>query len=264
MIIALLILVELLGLSVGSFLNVVIYRLPRDLSVVRPPSSCPSCHERISARDNIPILSWVLLRGRCRYCSEPISLRYAFIEDLTANLFLVAAWRIGPHLPLISYLVFITGLVPLCVIDFQFMLLPRRLVYLTYVGMIPGFALDAVLHHSDVHRLVVALGASLSWFLLFGLINLVSPRHLGFGDVRLAGVLGLATGWFGWPVPVVALYTGALLGIAGWALIHWRRGNTNEGESRLTIPFGPYLALGALVAIVIHPTITTFFAQHHL
>lgn len=259
--VALYVLVGVLGLLIGSFLNVVIYRVPRDLSVVRPPSACPSCDEPIRARDNIPVLSWLLLRGRCRHCAARISPSYATVEIVTGLLFLLMAWRIGPHVDLVAFLALVSGLVPLSVIDAQFMLLPRRLVYTTLFGVFVGLGADVAVHHDDAHQFVGGLIAAAVWWVAFNLINLVSPRYLGFGDVRLTQVLGMSLGWFGWAVPIAGLYLAALYGVVGWAVFRRKPVPETGANPRGLIPFGPYLAAGAITAVAFHPLITSL--SHH-
>src|SRR5437667_8300435 len=139
-----------LGLAMGSFLNVVIHRVPRKESVVRPRSHCPRCGSRLADRDNVPVLSWVLLRGRCRDCGEPISVRYPLVELATAGLFVAAALRFGLDWALPAYLVLFAALLAISVIDLEHYIIPNRIVYPTLPVSVPRLVLAAAAHG---HRL---------------------------------------------------------------------------------------------------------------
>ena len=209
----------LFGLIVGSFLNVVIYRVPRKESVVSPRSACPTCSVPISARDNVPIFSWLFLRGKCRNCHAPISMRYPLIEATTAGLFAGVAARIGFSWSLPAYLVLAAGLLALACTDLEHLLLPKRIVYpvLTLVSVLL-MAAAAITHHW--HYLLIAVLCAIVWFVVFFGMNFVSPRLLGFGDVRLAPILGLALGWLGVRYALLGFFAANLIGaILGLSLI---------------------------------------------
>jgi len=235
-----------LGLVVGSFLNVVVWRVPRKESVVTPRSSCPSCGTHLAGRDNLPVLSWLWLRGRCRTCRARISLRYPLVEMATAVLFAATAVRFGRSYELPAYLVLGAGLVALSAIDLEHKLLPNRVVYPT--GYAVGLLLFlAALAEAEPRRIGWALIGAAGSFGAFFLLHVISPDGMAFGDVRLSFVLGLGVGWLGLAlVPLflfVAFLTSAVVGVI--YAVASRKG------LKASIPFGPFLALGAEVAIFV-------------
>jgi leader peptidase (prepilin peptidase)/N-methyltransferase len=237
-------LTALLGLFVGSFLNVVIHRVPRDESVVRPRSRCPGCGTQLAEYDNIPIVSWLILRGRCRTCREPISIRYPVVEALTATVFGLLAWHFGWVWVLPAFL-YLGGVgIALAAIDIDTQRLPDVLVK-------PSYAVAAVLLGGataldrDWHALErVALGGLALWA-FYLLLLLVYPRGMGWGDVKLAGVLGMYLGWLGWGALVVGGFLGFLLGglIGVSLMVAGRAGRKTK------IPYGPYMILGTFLAV---------------
>jgi len=240
----------LIGLAVGSFLNVVIYRVPRELSVVSPRSACPSCGAPIENRDNVPVVSWLVLRGRCRHCRHPISVRYPLVEVATALLFCGAALRYGFYAALPALLAMLAGLLALACIDLETMRLPRRIVY-TLLGVVAVLLLAAAVATGDYRSLWIATACAAAWFLLFYAINRADERFLGFGDVRLALVLGLGLGWLGVTSALIGFFAANILGAAvGLALIAAHRMRRDH-----PIPYGVFLALGAAVAIFVGPSV---------
>ncbi len=238
----------LFGLVVGSFLNVVIYRVPRRESVVRPRSACPRCGVAIEARDNVPIFSWLFLRGRCRNCRSPISARYPLIEAATACLFAGVAARIGFSWSLPAFLALAAGLVALASTDFEHLILPKRIVYpvLIMVGVLLVFAAGIT---DNWHDLLIAALCAMAWFVVFFALNFASPRLLGFGDVRLAPVLGLALGWLGLRYVLLGFFSANLIGaIVAISLIATKRMSRSQ-----QIPYGVFLALGTLFAVLAGP-----------
>ena len=235
----------LLGLLVGSFLNVVIWRVPRDESIVHPRSRCPGCGNQLRSIDNIPVLSWLFLRGRCHFCGEPISARYPLVELLTGAVFAVAALRFGYDWRLPAFLVLFAGLVALSGIDIDHHRLPNKVVYPTLFATAPLLVLAAAAtgEWGDLAR--AAAGGLIAFVVLFA-IHFVSPRGMGFGDVRLAGVIGTGLGYLGLGYVAVGLFlaflTSAVIGIALIA--------TGIKSRKDRIPFGPYLALGCLLAVL--------------
>jgi leader peptidase (prepilin peptidase)/N-methyltransferase len=238
------------GLVIGSFLNVVIYRVPRDLSIVRPGSACPTCHAKITWYDNIPVVSWLVLRGHCRGCDEPISPRYILVELAGGAIFAGVAARLGYQWDTLAYLAFFSGLLALSYIDVEHLRLPTRIVYPASVLVI-ALLVGASAVLDQWHRSVVAALCALAWLTLFGTIHLVSPRALGAGDVRLAPLLGFALGWLSVGAVVVGFFAANLVGsIVGVALVAAHR-----MQRRQPIPYGVFLAIGAGVAILFTPQI---------
>ncbi|MFY9782340.1 MAG: prepilin peptidase [Acidimicrobiales bacterium] len=236
------------GLCVGSFLNVVIYRVPLHESIVRPRSHCPTCGNSIKDRDNIPVLSWLMLRGRCRNCHAPISPRYILVELAGGALFAGAAARLGYNWELPAFLILLSGLLALAVIDFEHLILPKRIVYVTLALAALLFVLDAAIT-SEWKKLLVAAICSAAWFAVFFLMNLASPRILGFGDVRLALVLGFGLGWLGWRYVVLGFFAGNLIGlIIGVSLILAKKIRRDQ-----PVPYGVFLAMGATLAVFAGP-----------
>jgi leader peptidase (prepilin peptidase) / N-methyltransferase len=236
------------GLAVGSFLNVVIYRVPRGLSIVRPGSACPACGTPIGPRDNVPVLSWLLLRGRCRVCTEPISIRYPLVETLNAVVWLAMGWwawqsdGLAWLLPLL--LVLGSAGVALFFIDLEHHRLPDAIVLPLYPVTVAGLVLAGVM--SGLWPLSGALVGAAIWLgVIGGLWLLTSGRGMGFGDVKLAPVLGVTLGWVGvWAAAVGLLVAFAAGAIVGLGLMAARRAGR-----RSAIPFGPFLLVGAAVGL---------------
>ena len=233
------------GLVLGSFLNVVIWRVPRHESIVTPRSHCPACGTHLAARDNIPVVSWMLLHGRCRSCREPISARYPAIELLTGVLFAGVGARYAHTWALPAFLVLTGALVAISAIDLEHFIIPNRIVYPVGFASVILLALAALIGH-DWSTFGRALLGALAAFTFFFVLHLVSPGGMGFGDVRLSFVLGLFLGWLGWPEVLGGLFAGFLFGaVIGIALIAFgRRGR------RQHIPFGPFLAAGTMTFVL--------------
>ena len=237
--------VGLLGLVVGSFLNVVIWRVPRGESIVRPGSHCPSCGHAVRARDNVPVLSWLLLRGSCRDCGEPISPRYPLVELLTGVLFALMAWRFDATAVLPAYLYLTAIGVALAAIDLDTRRLPNVLTLPSYPVGLALLAVAAGVEGTWSPLLGAVLGA-VALFAFYFLLALVYPAGMGFGDVKLAGVLGMYLGWLGWGVVVVGGFLGFLIGaVVGVGLMA-----VGRARRRTAIPFGPSMVAGAFVAIL--------------
>jgi leader peptidase (prepilin peptidase) / N-methyltransferase len=235
----------LLGLLLGSFANVVIHRMPTGASLLRPASACPGCASPIAPRDNVPVVSWLLLRGRCRRCGTRISARYPLVELGMAVLFAVVGARVGwdPALP--GYLLYAWTLLVIAVIDARTRRIPNRLTYPLTPALLVLLALAAVVHGQPGWAGRAALAGLTACGLLLGLA-LVNPRGMGMGDVKLAAFVGVGLGYLGWVELVVGVFGAFLLGGAVGAGLLAARVRTRADQ----IPFGPYLSLGALVAVV--------------
>lgn len=251
---ALVLMCALLGLIIGSFLNVVVWRVPRGESVLRPGSRCPGCQEPIRPRDNLPVLSWLLLRGRCRDCDTAISARYPLVEVVTAALFgLTAAWfGLSWELPAFLYLAAIT--VALTLIDLDVKRLPNAIVLPSYVVGLVLLGGAAAITGEWEALLRAGLGM-VAMFAFFFVLALIYPAGMGFGDVKLAGVLGLYLGWLGWGELVIGGFLGFLLGgVVGMGLMVVRKAGR-----KTAIPFGPFMLVGALLSIVVAVPLTDLY-----
>lgn len=234
-----------LGLVFGSFANVVIQRVPRDESLVKPPSECPKCLTPLQWRDNIPIVSWLLLRGKCRHCGEPISARYPLVELGTGLVFAGVGARIGLDPALPGFLLFAWTLLVLAVIDAHTRRIPNRLTYPLIPTLLLLLGAAAFLQAEPSWALRSLLGGFAAFFVLFSLAML-SPRGMGMGDVKLAAFIGIGLGYLGWGHVLVGMFAGFFFGgvVAIVLLVVQIRGRKDQ------IPFGPYLAAGALVALL--------------
>lgn len=245
---ALVLAASLLGLLVGSFLNVVIARVPAGASVVSPRSRCPRCDTEIRSRDNVPVVSWLVLRGRCRDCAEPISVRYPAVELLTAAVFGLLAWSIGWSADLPAFL-YLGGVgVALAVIDLDTKRLPNQLTLPSYVVGAALLAVAALLEDrwDDYVRGLIGLVALWAFYYV---LMLIKSNGMGFGDVKLAGVLGLYLGWLGWS----SLIVGAVLGFVLGAVVSVGLLISGRATRKSKIPFGPFMLLGAFLAILWGP-----------
>lgn len=245
------------GLLIGSFLNVVIYRVPLGLSVVSPPSACPRCARQLLFRDNVPVLSWLWLRGRCRFCAEPIAKRYPLVELLTATVFATVAARVGVSWAIPAYLVFAAGLIALSWIDVESLTLPKRLVYVHLALVVVLLALASSVTHQWRHLLIGTICA-VGWWTLFFLLNLLNPRWLGFGDVRFSLVLGLALGWLSFGHVVLGFFAANLIGLVV-SLVLLSMGKL---ERNTRIPYGVFLSAGALTSILCGAPLLSSLAIH--
>ena len=229
--------VFILGTILGSFLNVVIYRFPRGLSIVRPGSRCPRCQAPIRPYDNLPLISFLILRGRCRVCRAPISWRYPLVEAVSGGL-LAGVWtRFAPWgawIPLAAAALFSLSLVAVFFIDLDHQIVPNAI---TYPGLVAGL-LFATLQGQLVPSALVAAGAGA----VFLAIALVSGGGMGGGDIKLAAMMGA---FLGWPLTAVALLLAFVTGAAaGVLLIALKRRSRKD-----PIPFGPSLAVGGVIAL---------------
>jgi len=244
--------VGVLGAIFGSFLNVVSYRLPRHESLLSPASHCTKCGTPVKPYDNIPILSWLLLRGHCRSCAAPISPRYPLVEALTAALCVGAVLAHASASGIVLSVALILVVVPAALIDLEHRIIPNRL---TALGAVLAPAIGLALDPSGEPGRLIA-GAGAGGFLL--LAALAYPGGMGMGDVKLAAVMGLFLGSAVAPALLVALLAGALVGAA----IIAEKG-ASQGR-KTAVPFGPFLALGALVAVFAGQPLVDLYVNHFL
>jgi leader peptidase (prepilin peptidase)/N-methyltransferase len=231
----------ILGLIVGSFLNVVIHRVPRQISVLRPRSRCGWCGAAVAVRDNIPILSFLLLRGCCRACGAPISARYPAVELATGTAFVACVARFGPRPDAAVAALFCALLISLALIDLEHYLLPDSL---TLGGIVAGLALQPLF--TEVGWVAALLGTALGAGILILIMNLWfwvrAEEGMGLGDVNMLAMIGAFLGWQGM---LLALFVATLSGTAvGLALVATRRGGF-----RSRLPFGVFLAIGGFVSL---------------
>jgi leader peptidase (prepilin peptidase)/N-methyltransferase len=241
-----------LGAIVGSFLNVVTYRLPRRESLIRPASHCPACGTPVRPYDNVPILSWLLLRGRCRSCGSRISARYPLVEALTALLCIGAVLAHDTVAGIALSVTLVLLLVPAAAIDLEHRIIPNRL---TATGAVLALALGSALDPAgEPARLIAGAGAG-GFFLLAALAY---PAGMGMGDVKLAGMMGLFLGSAVAPAILIAL----LAGVAVGAGIIARKGR--HAGRKTAVPFGPFLALGGFVAVLAGQPIVDWYTSTFL
>jgi leader peptidase (prepilin peptidase) / N-methyltransferase len=233
-----------LGLLVGSFLNVVIHRVPRGLSLVRPGSACPACSHPIRAFDNVPVVSWLVLRGRCRDCHQPISTRYPAVELVTAALFVLVGLRFGWDGYTPAVLALVAGGVALFMIDLDRQRLPFAITGVVTVLVVVALAADVLVGSTAFQP--VALASVGIWIGVYGGVWLATGgRGMGLGDVALAPLLGLALGWQGWGPALVGLVGGFMIGaVVGVALIL-----VGRAGRRTRVPHGPFMLAGAAVGV---------------
>src|SRR3989337_3222794 len=249
------------GLIVGSFLNVCIYRIPRRLSIIIPSSRCPSCNTPIKPWDNIPIVGYILLGGKCRYCKTRISFRYPLVEFLNAALYLIAFWRFGFGLPTVVYFIFSSALIVITFIDLYFQIIPDRI---TRAGIPLGFLAGSFLLPDPFARYSL-LGMKESFIGLasgFGLFYLVAlagsaifkKEALGGGDIKMMAMVGALMGW---KTVILTTFLGSLTGsVFGITLM------VLKGKNRTTkLAFGPFLALGAIITLFFGQEISSWYLR---
>jgi leader peptidase (prepilin peptidase)/N-methyltransferase len=239
-----------LGSVVGSFLNVCIYRLPLGRSVAWPPSACPHCARALSWYENIPIVSFLWLRGKCRSCRSPIAWRYPAIEALTAAMFAFLCWSLGPGLLLASRLIFGSALIVLFAIDLEHHLLPN---VITIPGIVVGFVFSLFAEPGWVSSLIgILVGGGVLLGIAEAYYRLRHEEGLGMGDVKMLAMIGA---FIGWKLMLMTLMLASVAGsLIGVALIATRRGGM-----KYALPFGTFLALGAGAAITVGPAILDWY-----
>lgn len=236
--------VFLFGLSVGSFLNVVIYRMPRDISIVYPPSTCPACKNRIRWYDNIPVVSYVFLGGRCRFCGSKIGVKYPLVELLTGMSAVAVYLKFGFYLDFLFYFYFVASMIALSFIDLEFKIIPDQInfgglfagVLFSVVNSIKAQSLEPVL--SAITG--AAVGAGFLYLVAFLYLKYRGIEGLGMGDVKLMAFIGAYAGWFG---ALFTIFFGSLAGaVVGVTVI-----KLLKKDYYYEIPFGPFLATGGLI-----------------
>ncbi len=248
-----LVVVTLFGALLGSFANVIIVRWPLEESIAVPRSKCRSCNKQILNVDNIPILSWILLRGKCRFCKSKISIQYPIVELLMALLFLIVYLKTGLSITLIEYLIFVFGLLTISVIDLKHLLIPD-------IFSIPGIVigvLGALINpeREFVYSLIgVVLGGGIFW-VAGSAYYLVRKEHgIGGGDIKLLAWIGAVLGWVS--VPFVILFSSIIGTIVGLGVIF-----KTKGGMKSMLPFGPFLALAAIVYILVGEQLTAWYTK---
>jgi leader peptidase (prepilin peptidase)/N-methyltransferase len=236
------------GAAIGSFVNVVAYRLPRHESLVKPRSRCPHCKKQIAGYDNIPVVSWILLRGHCRHCKAPIPVRYPLVEALTALLFVGVGLKIGLEATLLPALALTITLVAAAETDLEHHIIPNRLMATSAIAAV---VLWAVVDPGRLPENLIA-GAAAGGFLLLAAV--VYPAGMGMGDVKLGGVMGLYLGASVAPALFVGFAAGAVVGIA----IVIARGGSARKQG---VPFGPFLAFGGIVGLLYGPAIIDWYGR---
>jgi leader peptidase (prepilin peptidase)/N-methyltransferase len=249
----LLVLLSAVGLVIGSFLNVVIGRLPRGESVVFPGSHCPACSAAIRWYDNLPVLSYVMLGGKCRSCKTRISIRYPIVEIVTAVGFVVTGWFFAPHVPLlVTRLVFVAALVALFGTDLETQRLPN---VITLPGIVAGLVLSAFLPPGLASSAIGAgLGAGILMAIRWGWRRATGVEGMGLGDVKMLAMIGAWLGWRQvWTVLFLASLAGAVIGLLLTAV------RARSLQSRL--PFGTFLSIGAFVAMLVGDDLIDWYLE---
>jgi len=268
----------MLGAIIGSFLNVVIHRIPREQSIVFPASTCPKCRIAIKFYDNIPIVSYLILRGRCRACGAAISARYPTVEALTAVLFAAVTWHDGLSFALAFDLAFAASMLALIFIDAEHMILPNAITYpgiifalLTRVA-VPYLAGPS--HFDDLPQLITffpalpvwlvsiigaAIGALVGggslWLMGFMWEKLRGVEAMGFGDVKMMLMVGA---FLGWRLTILTIMIGALTGSIAGIAVMYRRGRRNL---QMMLPFGIFLGIGSIVSLLFGSRIIVWYAS---
>jgi leader peptidase (prepilin peptidase)/N-methyltransferase len=238
----------ILGLIIGSFLNVCIHRLPRNESLITPSSRCPSCHHSVRWWDNIPVISFLILGGRCRDCGRPISWRYPIVELVSGIGYLLLVWRFGVGWQTVVYALLFSSLLVITFIDLDHQIIPDRI---TLPGMIVGLVASSII--LPIGFLDALIGLLLGGALFYG-VAVASRGGMGGGDIKLIAMIGA---FLGWKQALLTIFIGALVGsVIGLFLM------TFKGKSRkYPVPFGPFLSLGAVVSLFAGPAIWSWY-QH--
>jgi leader peptidase (prepilin peptidase)/N-methyltransferase len=232
------------GLLIGSFLTVVVDRVPRGASIVAPGSACANCGLRLHPVDLVPLFSWLALRGRCRRCRTAIGVEAPLLEVATALVFALLAWRFGARWELGAFCVFAAGLIALSAIDLRIKRLPRQITYVTLACGVPLLVVAALVRHEPHRIATMAFGAVLALVIMLA-VYVASRGGMGDGDVRLSPLIGAFLGWLNPGIVPIGLlfgfFAGALVGVVLLAI--------GSAGRKTALPFGPFLALGAIVAV---------------
>jgi leader peptidase (prepilin peptidase)/N-methyltransferase len=248
-----------LGLVMGSFLTVVTSRLPAGLSIVTPGSHCPACDRPLRGLDNLPVVSFVLRRGRCGHCGAQIPLRYLVLELGTGSAFALAAARLGHPAVVPAFLVLVAGLIAASVIDAAHRRIPAAVVYATAALGVPLLVAGS-LWDGRAGSLASALVAAAVAFAAFFALFIAVPQGIGFGDVRMAPLCAGFLGWFGWRIAAAGLLSGIVLaGLYGAGLVV-----TGRAGRKTAIPLGPFLAAGTYLGIVAGGAIASVWLHPHI
>ena len=239
------------GLIIGSFLNVCIYRLPRSLSLIHPPSMCPSCQTKIPFYDNVPVASYLWLRGRCRHCGAAFSLRYPLVE-LVSGLFAVAVFaRYGFSWESLFLYSLVGALLVITFIDIDHQIIPD---VITYPGIGVGFVTSLLVGHITYKESLIGilLGGGILLLVAWGYYLLTKREGMGGGDIKLLAMIGAFLGWKG---VIFTIFTGSAIGTAAGVVLALRTG----GGRKLAIPFGPFLSVGALLYLFFGPQLIGWY-----
>lgn len=254
------------GLALGSFFNVCIYRIPRNKSLVFPASYCPNCKKPIKPFDNIPVLSYLVLKGKCRYCKKSISSRYPTVELLTAILFAAAALKFGPTIPMLRAIIFISFLIAVTFIDLEHQIAPFRITIPgLIIGLATSFLLPEFISSSLIGMLLGALFVFLAWalwhYLLSSLfqaaLGIKQKEGIGWGDLPLTAMIGA---FLGWQYLIVAIFAAVVCGVIIGLILRMAKRN-KPGQP---IAFGPFLALGSLISLFLGNSIIYWYLNQFL
>jgi leader peptidase (prepilin peptidase)/N-methyltransferase len=239
------------GLCVGSFLNVCIYRIPAHKSIVYPGSACPSCNTYIKFYDNIPILGYVMVKGRCRYCGNPISIRYPLVEFLGGLLVLSMVFKFGITFSMLTYFIFAAALIIITFIDIDYQIIPNEI---SLPGIIIGLGLSFVIPTlTPIESLLgIIIGGGSLWLVATFYMLITRREGMGFGDVKLLGMIGAFVGWKGVLVTIFAASAiGTIIGVAAML--------KNRKDMKMAIPFGPFLSIGAIIYLFFGDTLIDWY-----
>ena len=246
-----------LGLCIGSFLNVVIYRVPAGESIVRPPSKCPNCGHEVRNRHNLPVIGWLILRGKCFDCGNPISPRYPIIEFATGALFAVVTLDVGKlHWALPAYLYFAAIGIALSMIDFDHQRLPDKIVLPSYPVVAALLTVGAAVDHQWWALARAGIGAA-SLFAFYFAVAFAYPKGMGLGDVKLSGLLGGLLAYLSWGTLVAGAFGGFLFGAVAGVLVIAAK----KGDRKTKVPFGPFMIGAALLAVFVGAPVAHWYAH---